>query len=120
MSADQESGQPRVEGRGRADAAKQPQVPVLRGDDLGQLGQAGLRVVSLVGRADPDLVAGADVVVVGQQVQDRPAGVAGVAAPAAPNASPNTPASASPSNKMFPNQCTPRTSGSSTRASPTG
>lgn len=58
-------------------------VSVLRRDHLGQLVQARLRVVWLVGRADPDLVTGAGVAVVAEQLQDGAAGVAGVAAPAA-------------------------------------
>lgn len=83
LRADQEARQHRVEGGGRADAAQQPQVPVLRGDDFGQPGQARLRVVDLVRRADPNLVAGADVSAVAEQVQHWPAWVAGVAAAAA-------------------------------------
>lgn len=55
----------------------------MRGDDFGQLLQAGLRVIGLVGWADPNPVAGADVVVVAEQLQDRPAGVDGGAAVAA-------------------------------------
>lgn len=69
--------------RDRAEAADQSPVPVLRGDDLGQVVQIRLRMVALIGRPDPDSVAGADVVVVCEQVQHRPAWVAGVAALAA-------------------------------------
>jgi hypothetical protein len=62
--------QDRVERDGRPEPTQQPQVPVLGGDDLGQFDEAGLGVV---GRPDPDLVAGADVLVMSEELKERPA-----------------------------------------------
>ena len=59
-------------------AVQQAQVGALRDDDLGQVGQVWWPVEQWVGRPDPQLVAGADVVVVGQQLQPDAAAVAGV------------------------------------------
>ena len=64
--ADQESSEHCVEGGGGADAAQQPQVDVLCGDDFGQRCQVRLWMVGEVGWSDPHAVAGAGVAVVAQ------------------------------------------------------
>ncbi|MFI6029403.1 TniB family NTP-binding protein [Amycolatopsis magusensis] len=77
MGADQEPGEDSVERGGGPDAGEQAPVSILRGDDLGQLVEAGLGMVEVIGRTKPDPVPGADVVVVAEQLDDRAAGVSG-------------------------------------------
>jgi len=64
-------------------AAQQPQVPPLRGEDVGEFGAERGGLLPGVRWADPVPVPGANVAVVGQQPGDRAAVVAGVAAGAA-------------------------------------
>ena len=49
----------------------------MRGDDFGELVEGRVGLVGQVGWADPDVVAGADVAVVRQELPDGAAGVAG-------------------------------------------